>query len=132
MTRVAINGFGRLGRNFLRAYLEREPSFEVVAINDLGDPRTMAHLLEFDSLLGRLSDEVEVDADRTSAVFFPWPGDSTFIQLNVDLLVTDAGGSFGRDAVRCERSRAGRGEGAQVRLAPALRRMEVGWESWPP
>jgi glyceraldehyde 3-phosphate dehydrogenase len=92
MTRVAINGFGRLGRNFLRAYLEREPSFEVVAINDLGDPRTMAHLLEFDSLLGRLSDEVEVDADRTSAVFFPWPGDSTFIQLNVDLLVTDAGG----------------------------------------
>ena len=46
MTRVAINGFGRIGRNFLRAYLEREPSFEVVAINDLGNPKTMAHLLE--------------------------------------------------------------------------------------
>ena len=54
MTRVAINGFGRIGRNFLRAYLEREPRYEIVAINDLGDVETMAHLLEFDSLLGRL------------------------------------------------------------------------------
>ena len=53
-TRVAINGFGRIGRNFLRASLERRPDYEVVAINDLGDLKTMAHLLEFDSLLGRL------------------------------------------------------------------------------
>ena len=51
MTRVAINGFGRIGRNFLRPYLERRPNYEIVAINDLGDPKTMAHLLEFDSLL---------------------------------------------------------------------------------
>ena len=56
MTRVAINGFGRIGRNFLRASLERRPGFEIVAVNDLGDLRTMAHLLQFDSVLGRLSE----------------------------------------------------------------------------
>ena len=45
MKRVAINGFGRIGRNFLRAYLERRPDFEIVAVNDIGDVKTMAHLL---------------------------------------------------------------------------------------
>jgi glyceraldehyde 3-phosphate dehydrogenase len=53
-TRVGINGFGRIGRNFFRAYLERGGEFEVVAINDLGDAKTMAHLLEYDSNYGRL------------------------------------------------------------------------------
>ena len=62
MTRVAINGFGRIGRNFLRAYLERRPGYEIVVVNDLGDVKTMAHLLEFDSLLGRLTEEVNADA----------------------------------------------------------------------
>jgi glyceraldehyde 3-phosphate dehydrogenase (phosphorylating) len=52
--RVGINGFGRIGRNFFRAYLERGGDFEIVAINDLGDAETMAHLLEYDSTLGRL------------------------------------------------------------------------------
>jgi glyceraldehyde-3-phosphate dehydrogenase/erythrose-4-phosphate dehydrogenase len=42
MRRVAINGFGRIGRNFLRAYLGRRPNYEIVAISDLGDPKTMA------------------------------------------------------------------------------------------
>ena len=50
--RVGINGFGRIGRNFLRAALERGADFEVVAANDLGDTKTMAHLLEHDSVLG--------------------------------------------------------------------------------
>ena len=63
MTRVAINGFGRIGRNFLRAYLERRPDYEIVAVNDVGKPKTMAHLLEFDSVLGRLPDGVEVGPD---------------------------------------------------------------------
>jgi glyceraldehyde 3-phosphate dehydrogenase (phosphorylating) len=44
-TRVGINGFGRIGRNFFRAHLERGGDFEVVAINDLGDAHTMGHLL---------------------------------------------------------------------------------------
>src|SRR5918995_4592155 len=63
MKRVAINGFGRIGRNFLRAYLERRPEYEVVAVNDLGDVKTMAHLLEFDSLLGRLTEDVTAEAE---------------------------------------------------------------------
>jgi glyceraldehyde 3-phosphate dehydrogenase len=56
---VGINGFGRIGRNFLRASLERGGGFEIVAANDLGDTKTMAHLLKHDSVLGTLSEEVE-------------------------------------------------------------------------
>src|SRR5918911_2595584 len=59
-TRVGINGFGRIGRNFFRAHLERGGGFEIVAINDLGDAKTMGHLLKFDSVLGQLDEEVEV------------------------------------------------------------------------
>src|SRR5437867_8231547 len=59
-TRVGINGFGRIGRNFFRAHLERAGDFEIVAINDLGDAKTMAHLLKYDSVLGQLSEDVEV------------------------------------------------------------------------
>ena len=104
MTRVAINGFGRIGRNFLRAYLEREPSFEVVAINDLGDPKTMAHLLEFDSLLGRLPYEVEVDADSETitvgghelqAFSIPEPEQLPWRELDVDVVV-ESTGRFGK------------------------------------
>jgi glyceraldehyde 3-phosphate dehydrogenase len=53
-TRVGINGFGRIGRNFFRASLTRTADFEIVAANDLGDAATMAHLLKYDSLLGPL------------------------------------------------------------------------------
>jgi glyceraldehyde 3-phosphate dehydrogenase len=58
--RVGINGFGRIGRNFFRAHLERGGDFEVVAANDLGDARTMAHLLRYDSTLGQLREHVTV------------------------------------------------------------------------
>jgi glyceraldehyde 3-phosphate dehydrogenase (phosphorylating) len=60
-TRVGINGFGRIGRNFFRAALTRDTGFEIVAANDLGDARTMAHLLRFDSTLGPFEGEVRVD-----------------------------------------------------------------------
>ena len=59
-TRVGINGFGRIGRNFFRAHLERGGDFEIVAINDLGDAKTMGHLLKYDSVLGQLDEAVEV------------------------------------------------------------------------
>ncbi len=59
--RVAINGFGRIGRIFFRAVLERSDEIEVVAINDLGDPKTMAHLLKYDSVHGTLKEEVKVE-----------------------------------------------------------------------
>src|SRR2546423_1299379 len=60
-TRVGINGFGRIGRNFFRAALERGGDFDIVAFNDLGDVNTMAHLLRHDSVLGRFHEEVEVE-----------------------------------------------------------------------
>jgi len=63
MTRVAINGFGRIGRNVLRAVYARSADIEIVAINDLTDPKTLAHLLRYDSVLGRFAHTVEVTAD---------------------------------------------------------------------
>src|SRR5687767_15950984 len=62
--RVAINGFGRIGRNILRAIVEsRRSDVEVVAVNDLGPVETNAHLLRFDSVHGRFPSEVKVDGD---------------------------------------------------------------------
>jgi len=61
--RVGINGFGRIGRNFLRAHLTRGGDFEVVAANDIGDIHTMAHLLKYDSVLGPLGEDVSVGDD---------------------------------------------------------------------
>ena len=61
--RVGINGFGRIGRNFFRAYLERGGDFEIVAANDIGDVPTMAHLLKHDSVLGNLTEHVEAGED---------------------------------------------------------------------
>ena len=62
-TRVGINGFGRIGRNFFRAALEQKADLEVVAVNDLTDNKTLAHLLKYDSILGRFNGEVSYDED---------------------------------------------------------------------
>jgi glyceraldehyde 3-phosphate dehydrogenase len=64
--RVGINGFGRIGRNFFRAHVARGGDFEVVAVNDLGAPEVLAHLLRYDSTHGRL-EGVEVSGDEISA-----------------------------------------------------------------
>ncbi len=61
--RVGINGFGRIGRNFWRAVQSGGHDIEVVAFNDLGDVATMAHLLKYDSVLGRLKEDVHVTDD---------------------------------------------------------------------
>ena len=58
--RVGINGFGRIGRNFFRAQNERDSDLEIVALNDLGDAKTMAHLLRYDSNLGPFRGDVEL------------------------------------------------------------------------
>jgi glyceraldehyde 3-phosphate dehydrogenase len=63
MVKVGINGFGRIGRNVLRAALGRS-DFEVVAINDLTDSKTLAHLLKYDSLSGRLAASVEAGENQ--------------------------------------------------------------------
>ena len=68
MVRVAINGFGRIGRNFLRCWLGRQNSqLEVVAINDTSDPRTNAHLLRYDSMLGKLNADISADESSITA-----------------------------------------------------------------
>jgi glyceraldehyde 3-phosphate dehydrogenase len=60
--KVGINGFGRIGRNVLRTSL-KDPNLEFVAVNDLTDPRTLAHLLKYDSVLGNLPNKVSAGAD---------------------------------------------------------------------
>src|ERR1700730_15363994 len=60
--KVGINGFGRIGRNVVRAALDR-PNLEFVAVNDLTDTKTLAHLLKYDSTLGKLHGEVKAEAD---------------------------------------------------------------------
>ncbi len=62
--RIGINGFGRIGRLFLRIAIEREPSLEIVAINTRGTPEVNAHLFEFDSTYGPFSGQVEVNGDE--------------------------------------------------------------------
>jgi glyceraldehyde 3-phosphate dehydrogenase len=107
MTRVGINGFGRIGRNFYRAALERDGDFEIVAFNDLGDVATMAHLLKHDSVLGTFPEAVEVDggslrvggrelrgfAERDPAAL-PW-GD-----LGVDVVIESTGFFTKRDGAQ--------------------------------
>jgi glyceraldehyde 3-phosphate dehydrogenase len=104
VTRVAINGFGRIGRNFLRASLERRPDYEVVAVNDLGDVKTMAHLLAFDSLLGPLKEEVSADAETITvgereieAFSIPEPTDLPWRELGIDVVVESTGRFTRRD-----------------------------------
>ena len=63
--KVAINGFGRIGRNVVRAGLHRQ-DIDFVAVNDLTDTKTLAHLLKYDSVLGRLHEDVKVEADAIS------------------------------------------------------------------
>jgi len=61
--KVGINGFGRIGRNYLRAALSLGADLEIVAVNDLSDPKALAHLLKYDSVTGRLNQDVSVDGD---------------------------------------------------------------------
>src|ERR1051325_10299157 len=66
--KVGINGFGRIGRNVFRAIQERAKSdIDVVAVNDITDPKTLAHLLKYDSVLGRFPGNVSVEGDSIGA-----------------------------------------------------------------
>ncbi len=96
--RVAINGFGRIGRNFFRAYLKREPDFEVVAINDIAPPDVLAHMLKYDSTHGVLDAEIGHDDDEISvnggAVRVTSERDPTALpwgDMDVDVVVESTG-----------------------------------------
>ncbi len=99
--RAAINGFGRIGRNIFRAAHEHgEEEVEFVAVNDLTEPETLAHLLRHDSVHGRFPGSVEVDGDhlvvddtRVRVVSEPEPGELPWDELGVDL-VLEATGRF--------------------------------------
>ena len=62
-SRIAINGFGRIGRQALRALMERHPEIEIIAVNDLGDAKTATHLFKYDSTYGRYPGTVSNTAD---------------------------------------------------------------------
>src|SRR6266540_7411871 len=62
--KIGINGFGRIGRNFFRAAKQKGADLEFVAVNDITDARTLAHLLKYDSVLGRFDGEVSFDEGR--------------------------------------------------------------------
>ena len=64
MTKIAINGFGRIGRNFFRAVRASGADIEIVGVNDLTDNRALAPLLKFDSILGRLDADVSASEDE--------------------------------------------------------------------
>ena len=106
-TRVGINGFGRIGRNFFRAALARGGDFDVVAFNDLGDVDTMAHLLRHDSVLGSFEHEVSVEdgsliVDRAELRGFAErdPGSIPWGDLGVDVVLESTGFFTKRDAAQ--------------------------------
>jgi glyceraldehyde 3-phosphate dehydrogenase len=100
MTRIAVNGFGRIGRNVLRALLERDSDLEVVAVNDLTEPAALARLLAYDSTAGRLGRPVTVEGDtlvvdgrRIKVLAEREPAQLPWAELGVDI-VLEATGRF--------------------------------------
>jgi glyceraldehyde 3-phosphate dehydrogenase (phosphorylating) len=102
-TRIGINGFGRIGRAFVRRSLQSS-DLEVVAINDITDPRTLAHLLEFDSTYGKLNatvqhtaDSIIVDGRPIAALSIREPAAIGWSDLGADIVVESTGKFRSRD-----------------------------------
>ena len=103
-TKVGINGFGRIGRLAFRA-MANDPDIEVVAVNDLGDIPTMAHLLKYDSVHGRAFESVEVtedgfvaDGHAVKVLSEREPGNLPWGELGVEVVVESTG--FFTDALK--------------------------------
>ncbi|MPY91812.1 MAG: type I glyceraldehyde-3-phosphate dehydrogenase [Acidimicrobiia bacterium] len=104
-TRVGVNGFGRIGRNFFRAIHSQGADVEIVAVNDLGDLQTMAHLLKYDSVMGRLGAEVKVGDGEISVDGYGTikvlaerdPSSLPWGDLGVDVVVESTGIFTSRD-----------------------------------
>ncbi|QGG95455.1 type I glyceraldehyde-3-phosphate dehydrogenase [Actinomarinicola tropica] len=102
--RVGINGFGRIGRNFFRAAKQQGADIDFVAVNDLGDKATMAHLLQYDSVMGRLDATVEsnddglvVDGDQLKVLAERDPANLPWGDLGVDVVIESTGFFTDRD-----------------------------------
>jgi glyceraldehyde 3-phosphate dehydrogenase (phosphorylating) len=98
MTRVGINGFGRIGRNIYRAADALKASFEIVAVNDIGDAHTFAHLLKHDTALGTFGPTVAADGDdivvggrRVKFMSHKDPAELPWKDLGVDIVVESTG-----------------------------------------
>ena len=121
--RVGINGFGRIGRNFFRAALAADAGFEVVAVNDLTDNKTLAHLLKYDTTLGRLDadigvtdDAITVNGRRIAALEERDPSQLPWGDLSVDVVIESTG--FFTDADKA-RSHLDAGAKKVIITAPA-------------
>jgi glyceraldehyde 3-phosphate dehydrogenase len=97
-TKVGINGFGRIGRNIYRAADGLKPDFEIVAVNDIGDAATFAHLLKHDTALGTFGpavsasgDAIKVDGHTVKFLSHKDPGDLPWKDLGVDIVVESTG-----------------------------------------
>lgn len=107
MTRIAINGFGRIGRNALRVLLERGSDLDVVAVNDLTEPASLARLLAFDTTAGRLGRPVSVDGDtlvvdgrRITVLAEREPARLPWGELGVDIVLEATGRFTSAEAAR--------------------------------
>ncbi|RNL59942.1 type I glyceraldehyde-3-phosphate dehydrogenase [Nocardioides marmoriginsengisoli] len=105
--RVGINGFGRIGRNFFRAVRASGADIEIVGVNDLTDPKALAHLLKYDSILGRLDADVSVDgstivvgSQRIAVSAERDPAALKWADLGVDVVVESTG--FFTDATKAK------------------------------
>ncbi len=121
MTRIAINGFGRIGRSTLRALIERGSDLEVVAINDLGAADELARLLKFDTTLGRFGypvetsgDELVVNGDAIKILAEKDPASLPWGELDIDI-VLEATGRF----TKADKARAHLEAGAKKVLVSA-------------
>src|SRR5437867_1280489 len=105
-TKVGINGFGRIGRNFYRAYLKKSPGFEIVAVNDLADPDVLAHVLKYDSSHGVLDAEIKATESQISVdgksfqvlserdpAALPWAAEGVDVVVESTGLFTDREGA---------------------------------------
>ena len=105
--KVGINGFGRIGRNFFRALIASGADLDVVAVNDLTDNKTLAHLLKYDSILGRFPGEVSYDEDaihvdgkEIKAFAEKDPANLPWGELGVDIVIESTG--FFTDATKAK------------------------------
>jgi len=96
--KIGINGFGRIGRNFLRAALAQGADLEIVAVNDLTDNKTLAHLLKYDSVGGQLSEDVSYDGDsitvggkKICVLAEREPANLPWGELGVDIVIESTG-----------------------------------------
>ena len=103
--RVGINGFGRIGRNVFRAAQEAKADIDWVAVNDLTDAKTLAHLLKYDSILGPYPGTVEVDGndlivdgDRLKVLADRDPGNLPWGELGADVVIESTGFFTDRDS----------------------------------